>query len=223
MQKRAAAHAARTTEEIQAIKDAWAKRIKETKRMEKNSRQYEQLKADPDYRDVAFNPENGGLKATHVRHNIDKNKGWYEEAVQKVGFNYGHSVILENEIHNIFGKKNFKGLFDGLPFEIAGVETGKPNNVRNALKHCASKPDCAIAVLFFPDKDRVLMESIRSSLKKYFGLRNQPDQFRDFEKNIYDDSGKNNIYPKKSRRLINQSPVERARVSIVIRNHAPQI
>lgn len=131
---------------------------------------------------MEFNPKNGGLKATHKKHNIDKNKGWYEKTVQETGYRYGHSVILEKEIHNIEGQKNVEGIFDGLSFEIAGAETGIPNNIRNALKHCASKPNCEVAVIFFPDESKVQMSSIREGLRKYFGLKGNPKQFKEFEK-----------------------------------------
>lgn len=92
----------------------------ERERIEANRREYERLLADPDYTDVEFNPKNGGLKAKHKNHNIDKDKGWYELEVQETAYQHGHSVILEEEIHTIQGKKNVEGLFDGLPFEIAG-------------------------------------------------------------------------------------------------------
>ena len=147
---------------------------KERERIEANRREYERLLADPEYTDVEFNPKNGGLKAKHKNHNIDKDKGWYELEVQETAYQHGHSVILEEEIHTIQGKKNVEGLFDGLPFEIAGAETGIPNNIRNALKHCASKPSCKVAVVFYPDESKIIMTAIREGLKKYFGLRNNP-------------------------------------------------
>ena len=49
----------------------------EAARIEANRREYERLKADPSYTDVEFNPKNGGLKASHVGHNFDKNGGKY--------------------------------------------------------------------------------------------------------------------------------------------------
>lgn len=158
------------------------KRILEgQERIEANRREYDRLLADPKYKDVEFNPENGGLKATHIRHNFDGKTGWYEKSVQEVGFNFGSSVILEEEIHSIQNKKNVEGTFDSLPFEIAGAETGLPNNIRNSLKHCASKPNCKVAVIFLPDETKVDMKSIREGLKKYYGLKNDPKQFKDFQ------------------------------------------
>lgn len=165
-------------------------------RIEANRREYERLLADPDYTDVEFNPETGGLKATHKQHNFDEKKGWYEKHMQATAYFNGHSVILEKEIHTVRYKKNVEGLFDGLPFEIAGSETGVPNNIRNALKHCASKPNCKIAVVFFPNKDLVDMTMIREGLKKYFGLRNDSKQFKNFD-DIYMMTSERIVYHQK--------------------------
>lgn len=153
----------------------------EAARIEANHREYERLKADPNYTDVEFNPKNGGLKATHIEHNFDGDKGWYEQHVQTTGYQNGHSIILEKEIHTIKNKRNVEGLFDGQSFEIAAAETGIANNIRNALKHCASKPGCKVAVVFFPDENKVDMSLIRVGLKKYFGLRGNQNQFNDFD------------------------------------------
>lgn len=62
---------------------------------------------------MEFNEQNGGIKATHIGHNIDKNKGWYETDLQKIGFNHGHAVIFEKEVHNVFKKRDTEGSWDG--------------------------------------------------------------------------------------------------------------
>ena len=46
----------------------------EAARIEANRREYERLKADPNYTYVEFNPKNGGLKATHVGHVVHNKK-----------------------------------------------------------------------------------------------------------------------------------------------------
>ena len=120
-------------------------------RVEKNRPLYNELKRNNNYKNVEFNNTNGGVKATHIEHNIDKNKGWYEISAQNAGFKKGHCVLLEKEDHTVYKNKNCEGTWDGKKFEIAGAETGVPNNIRNALKHCATKPNSAIAVLFFPN------------------------------------------------------------------------
>lgn len=183
-------------EVVKGILEKKKHREEEQARIEANRQEYERLKADPNYTGVEFNSKNGGLKATHVEHNFDGDKGWYEEHVQTTGFQNGHSIILEKEIHTIQNKRNVEGLFDGQSFEIAGAETGIANNIRNALKHCASKPGCKVAVVFFPDENKVDMAKIRDGLKKYFGLKCDPNQFKDFD-HIYFMTSNRIIYHQK--------------------------
>ena len=85
-----ARHEERTENDIKYIQRKW---------------DYRKYLLDPNYRDVAFNVENSGLKATHVGHNLDKDKGWYETTIQDVGYKYGHSVILEKEPQNVYKGK----------------------------------------------------------------------------------------------------------------------
>lgn len=120
----------------------------------------------------------GGVKATHIEHNIDEKKGWYETTVQDVGFKNGHSVILGAEPQNVYKHKWCEGAWDKLPFEIAGAESATANNIRNALKHCASKPETKIAVLFFPNEN-FTHESFLEGLAKYNGLR-KTSQYKKF-------------------------------------------
>lgn len=122
-------HKNRTTEQIENIKYRAESR-----------RQYILLKNDPNYEDVTLNYDNGGLKAININHNEVKNKGGlYEKIVQDIGYQNGHRVILEAEDNTILGKRNTDGTWDGDLMEIAAAETGTANNIRNALKHCASK------------------------------------------------------------------------------------
>lgn len=141
--------------------------------------EYQRLNNDEDYYDVEYNSENGGVKATHVDHNFDENKGWYEEKVQTAGFLNGHSVILGAEYHNIYQHRNYEGLWDGMPFEIAGAESATSNNIRNALKHCAAKPDTRIAVLFFPN-DNFTTQAFNDGFAKFFGLKGT-SQYKQFD------------------------------------------
>lgn len=146
------------------IKKAWDKLTVEQRRQ-----QYGKLKANPNYRDVVFNEETGGLKATHKDHSFDKDKGWYEKTAQSIGFNHGHSVIFELEDHTQQNVKNTEGLWDNLKMEIGGAETGTANNIRNALKHCASKPDTEIAIVFMPNYSSDY--DIDGGLKRFEGLK----------------------------------------------------
>ena len=157
-----------------------------TELIAKRKELFERLRKDNYYRDVAFNEENGGLKAIHVELNFDSNKGWYETTVQDVGYKAGHSVILEKEPQNMYKKRSTEGLWDGMRFEIAGAETATPNNIRNALKHCASKRETDVAVVFFPNG--VNIDNLRLGISKYNGLRNSGNgQWKQFKDMVFID------------------------------------
>lgn len=142
---------------------------------------YARYKTNENYIGAALNYLTWGVKATHRSHNFDKRKGWYETAVQDAGYNAGHRVILDKEDHTRMNVRNTEGTWDGMKFEIAAAETGTSNNIRNSLKHCASKPDCEVAVVFFPNKKNATMDVIRSGISKYTGLEHTK-QYRRFAK-----------------------------------------
>ena len=156
--------------------------------MNQNFNNYNRLKADKNYIDIAFNETNGGLMATHVEHSFDKNKGYYEKNVQEIGYNNGYAVILEKEDHSQFKIKHTDGTWDGKPFEIIGTETGQENNIRNGLKHCAEKPNTEIAILYFPNKN-FNVQNFEKGLAKYNGLINTT-QYKKFHEIICISGGK---------------------------------
>lgn len=136
--------------------------------IEERRKEYEQYKNDPDYLDVDFDEETGGLKATHKLHNFDKIGGEYEKDVQKAGYNAGHSVIFTSEKGKPDGEKYTEGIWDGLTFEIgSSCGTGK-GNIKGILKHCKKK-DAEIAVINFPDKTIFSMERLINGIALYNG------------------------------------------------------
>ncbi len=151
-------HAARTQEDIDRIKHKW-----------NNHKEYVKLKNDADYYDVKFNYDNGGLMATHKGHNFDKKKGWYEQKVQKIGYFNGDSIIFENESGKGIGESYTEGTWDGLKFELASRETSTPNNILHGLKHCSSKDDAEVAVVFLPNTEYNDFE-FKRALSRYFGM-----------------------------------------------------
>lgn len=161
-------HKARTQEQIDDIKRRASRR-----------QDYLALQQNAEYQNVVFNYRNGGLKASHKSHNFDKRRGWYESTAQDIGYRNGHSVIFEKERHGVYKKKWPEGRWNGQLFEIAGAETGTANNIRNALKHCASKPDVKIAVLFFPD-DNFSIKAFEAGFAKFRGLEGTA-QYRKFD------------------------------------------
>ena len=144
-----------------------------------------------------FDEVSGGVKATHKGHNFNEKNGWYEKQTQFVGFKAGHSVILENEPHNHFNQKSAEGSWDGKTFEIAGAENATKTNIRNALKHCAKKPNVNIAVLFFPN-NKFDAEEFNNGLSMYCGLEGT-SQYKEFDL-IYCIQGNEIIHIKKAKR-----------------------
>lgn len=153
-----------------------------TELRERRSKEYQVYKGNPLYRDVKYHEDTAGLKASHIEHNTDKKKGWYETTAQDVGYKNGHKVILEKEVHTRLHYKNTEGTWDDKLFEIAGAETATANNIRNALKHCASKPNTEVAVIFFPN-DNFSHEMFEDGYAKFSGLKGT-SQYRQF-KEIY--------------------------------------
>lgn len=141
-----------------------------TENIKRHQADYQKLVDNPEYRDVVFNKLNGGLMATHVEHNFDKQRGHYETSAQKAGYHTGYKVILEKEDHTKAHKKNTDGTWNNKPMEIAASETATNNNIRDKLKHCARKPNCKVAVLLFP-KNNFDLHTFRQGLNQYNGLK----------------------------------------------------
>ena len=105
----------------------------------KNKELFEKMKLDNNYINVEYDEKTGGLKATHVDHNLKSEGAKYELKVQEIGVKYGHSVILESELANSYKKRFTEGLWDGRKFEVAGCETCEPNNLLRGIRHSAHK------------------------------------------------------------------------------------
>ena len=73
------------------------KTIEEVARYEHNKALYQKLKEDNNYINVEFDKTTGGVKATHIGHNLDKIGGKYELDTLIAGVKAGNVVILENE------------------------------------------------------------------------------------------------------------------------------
>lgn len=152
--------------------------VAKTKHKE-NYEEYLKYLQNPDYKDVEFDTKTGGVQATHKEHRLDRNKGSYEKGAQFAGYKEGHIVVLEKEDHTILGKKNTDGYWDKQKFEIAGAETATPQNIRNALKHCAKKPDTEVAVIYFPNNN-FDEDTFYQALGMYTGLHKDPKQYKEF-------------------------------------------
>lgn len=142
---------------------------------------YEQLRRDPDYTDVDFDPKTGGLKATHVRHNFDKKGGTGEKRAQGIGFQAGNAVLLLEEDSTLLGIKTVDGLWNGEKMEIATSLRGSANSIVRGLSHCTSKPGVSVAVIVTmktPEENVV-----SRALARFKGLKkSNPQQWKSFTK-----------------------------------------
>jgi len=138
-------------------------------KIEANRKEYERLLNDGNYTDVRFNPQNGGLSATHKEHTFDPKRGTYEINVQDIGYKHGNAVILDSEKGKDIGERYTDGLWNGKSFEISATETGTSNNIKKGLNHCASKPKVKVAVLFFPN-DNFDIATFEKAFARYLGI-----------------------------------------------------
>lgn len=134
---------------VKRILEKNAAKEKEQARIEANRQEYERLKADPNYTDVKFNPENGGLKATHVEHekhtDVDKKRlafgtmtPWdLEQECQDILFQNGYSCIFNSEhVFDPVTKKQLKVLdttTNGMPMDIVSITENGKNTIKNAF------------------------------------------------------------------------------------------
>ena len=101
----------------------------ERQRIEANRKLYERLSKDKKYKDVEFNPINGGLKATHLGHNEGSDPGFvFEKKLIDMLYNCGHSVILCDEQKKDRDGKILSSLdiiLDGVIMDIKSLTTNK--------------------------------------------------------------------------------------------------
>lgn len=123
--------------------------IRERERIEANRKEYERLLADPNYTDVEFNPENGGLKATHIEHekheNVDSKRLAFgsmtpndlEKECQEILYANGFSCILNSEhIFDPVTGKQLKVLdttTNGKCVDIVSLTENGAKTIKNAL------------------------------------------------------------------------------------------
>lgn len=156
----------------------------EQKRIERNCEEYERLKNDENYKDVAFNPINGGVKASHIKHHFDEVGGEYEEHIMSAAFKNGDVIIFGSEESTTDGDRYTEGTWNKKLFEVAGRETATCNNVFKGLKHCAEKRITQYAVLDFP-KGGFDENVVKRAISRYKGLEKLNDsQFVPFERVI---------------------------------------
>ena len=130
--------------------------------------EYIKYRDNPDYENVKLNWNNGGVMATHKKHNFDKKRGRYEKEVQEIGYKNGNVVVLESEESHTDYQKKIEGLWNGLTFEM-GTSLGTGfNNIKAILNH-ARRKNADIAVIYFPDENLYSYKRLKKGVKLYNG------------------------------------------------------
>lgn len=115
------------------------KTIENIARYEQNKALYNRLKEDENYFDVEFDEKSGGVKATHVGHNIhdsDNVQTFFngmkpadlERECQNLLFKWGHTTILRDEFHNNRQGNTLPSLdieIDGKIMDIRSITSGQ--------------------------------------------------------------------------------------------------
>ena len=132
---------------------------------EENFQEYLRLSKDPNYYDVTFDEQSGGISAIHKEHRFDKQlgpfgykRGQYEMNALMVLRRSGHQIVLLSERTDV-GTKQFDALLDGFPCEIKTVEGSGRWAIRTKI-YDAARQGAYYVVLLFPfsglyDTDRI--------------------------------------------------------------------
>ena len=136
-------------------------------RREENYQEYLRLKQNPDYYDVTFDVQSGGVSAIHKDHCFDKTlgpfgirRGKYETRTMDCLRRHGHSIIMQSEASRIPMQKSCDCTIDEFSGEIKAVEGEGYWSIRTKLSQ-AIKQGADYVVLYFPieslySKERIL-------------------------------------------------------------------
>lgn len=146
---------------------------------EENFQEYLRLSKDPNYYDVTFDEQSGGISAIHKDHRFDSEIGTfgikigqYERLAVDVLRKRGHSVILESELAPN-GVKTPDGSLDGVVMDIKAIERNGRWAVKDKL-HGAVKQGVEQVVLYFHKKELFSLERIENGWDKF--LRDESSQ-----------------------------------------------
>ena len=147
-----------------------------TNKIQERLKDFQQLLKNPNYTDVKFNKETGGLKASHRLHSFDPNKGHYEKEARDILFNNGHKIILEKELPDkgekvIDGMKHIDGYLNNSPCDISTILGNGKNTIKKALQHSEIK-EAKTAILYFPNENSYSKERMSKGLEMFKAYSN---------------------------------------------------
>jgi hypothetical protein len=137
-----------------------------------NFQEYLLLLQDPNYFDVTFDDQSGGVSAIHIKHRFDNKtgvygikKGDYEKRALENLRKRGHVIRLESELAPN-GVKTPDGTINGAIMDIKAVEGMGKWSIKDKF-HDATKQCVECVVLYFHDKSLFSMERIVDGWNKF--------------------------------------------------------
>lgn len=139
---------------------------------EEHYQEYLRLLHDPNYSDVSFDEQSGGISAIHREHKFDSEIGAfgikigeYERITVDILRKRGHYITLESELAPN-GVKTPDGWLDGLIMDIKATEKHGKWAIKDKL-HGAAKQGAEVVVLYFHQKELFSLERIEDGWQKY--------------------------------------------------------
>ena len=144
----------------------------EWSRKEENYQEYLRLLNNPDYYDVSFDEESGGVSAIHQNHRLDKQmgpfgcrRGDYEIRVLSILRNNGFRVVLEAEEKTNY-RKNFDGYLNDTSMDIKAIESDGVWSISTKMRE-AEKQGATVVVFYFPEPSLYSRERVLDGISKY--------------------------------------------------------
>lgn len=152
-------------------------------RKEENYLKYCQLLQNPDYIDVIFDEQSGGVSAIHIQHKFDKSlspwgvrRGDYELYVVNLLRSLGYVIILLPENGGIF-QKRCDCVIDGIAAEIKTIESNGRWAVRTKIYN-AAKQGADIVILYFANPQLFSAPRIIEGWRMYEEIRRKRENWK---------------------------------------------
>ena len=139
---------------------------------EENFQEYLRLLHDPNYYEVVFDDDSGGVSAIHREHIFDSKKGVfgvplgeYERNVITCLRKKGHLITLESESAPI-GVKTPDGFLDGEIMDIKATDSMGKWSIKKKL-HIAASQGAKCAILYFHKKELFSFKRIEDGWDRF--------------------------------------------------------
>ena len=155
---------------------------------EENYEEYLRLLNDPNYVNVCFDQETGGVSAIHRQHKFDNEKGPfgvtagdYEKITVNLLRKRGHYITLESEMAPP-GVKTPDGQIDGLVMDIKATNSTGKWAIKEKLHH-AAKQGAECVIFYFHKKELFSQERIEDGWTRFL-VDNDSQQYIEVIKRI---------------------------------------